>query len=333
VVSSTSSQTVITCAITDSYTSGGTITLTRGVSLLDSANFEVSNDGWIGIKAGGIATTEIANIGNGSVLGNFTGSSTYPRELTAESVVAKGAWNQFNSGTTNGVSYSYTFTKAATEGASTFTATQLATSSTAGTIVQRKSGVGVNGYIDAQAYQLNGNTVLDYASSATQLKSLGGVNIISATGSSSAATAVTVLGQWALGASATLEATFSADLAEYYSADSEYEPGTVLVFGGSAEVTITTQFGDSRVAGVVSTDPAFTMNGQLEGIRACVALQGRVPCKVLGKVRKGDLLTTAGIAGHAAKAINPQVGTIIGKALENKDTLEAGVIEVAVGRV
>jgi len=50
-------------------------------------------------------------------------------------------------------------------------------------------------------------------------------------------------------------------------------------------------------------------------------------------VRKGDLLTTAGIAGHAAKAINPQVGTIIGKALQNKDTSEAGVIEVAVGRV
>ena len=107
----------------------------------------------------------------------------------------------------------------------------------------------------------------------------------------------------------------------------------MLVFGGDAEVTLTNIFGDSRVAGVVSTDPAFKMNGQLEGIRACVALQGRVPCKVVGKVRKGDLLTTAAIPGHAAKAINPQVGTIIGKALENKDTLEAGVIEVAVGRV
>jgi hypothetical protein len=333
VVSSTSSQTVITCAITDSYTSGGTITLTRGVSLLDSANFEVSNDGWIGIKAGGIATTEIANIGNGSVLGNFTGSSTYPRELTAESVVAKGAWNQFNSGTTNGVSYSYTFTKAATEGASTFTATQLATSSTAGTIVQRKTGAGVNGFVDAQGYELNGNDVLTYTSTTMELRTLGGVAILSGTGSSSTATPVTVLGQWALGSGATLEATFSADLAEYYSADKEYEPGTVLIFGGDAEVTTTTQFGDSRVAGVVSTDPAFKMNGQLEGTRACVALQGRVPCKVVGMVRKGDLLTTAGIAGHAAKAINPQVGTIIGKALQNKDTLEAGVIEVAVGRV
>jgi hypothetical protein len=333
VVSSTTSQTVITCAITSSYTSGGTTTLSRGIPVFDSANFEVSNNGWIGIKTSGVATTEIADIGNGSVLGNFTGSATYPRELTPESIIAKGAWNQFNSGTTNGISYSYTFTKAATEGASTFTATSISTSSGAGTLVQRKSGAGVNGFIDAQAYELNGNDVLTYTGTTVEIRTLGGVAILSGTGSSSTATPVTVLGQWALGAGATLEATFSADLAEYYSADSEYEPGTVLVFGGDAEVTTTTQFMDSRVAGVVSTDPAFKMNGQLEGTRACVALQGRVPCKVVGKVRKGDLLTTAGIAGHAAKAINPQVGTIIGKALENKDTLEAGVIEVAVGRV
>ena len=333
VVSSTTGQTIITCAITSTYTSGGTTTLQRGVPVFDDANFEVSNDGWIGIKAGGIATTEIANIGNGSVLGNFTGSATYPRELTSESIIAKGAWNQFNSGTTNGISYSYTFTKAATEGASTFTATQISTSSGASTLVQRKSGAGINGFVDAQGYELNGNDVLTYNSTTVELRTLGGVAILSGTGSSSTATPVTVLGQWALGSGATLEATFSADLAEYYSADKEYEPGTVLIFGGDAEVTTTTLFGDSRVAGVVSTDPAFKMNGQLEGTRACVALQGRVPCKVVGMVRKGDLLTTAGIAGHAAKAINPQVGTIIGKALQNKDTSEAGVIEVAVGRV
>lgn len=333
VVTSTTSQTVITCSETAAYTSSGTITLQRGVPVFDSANFEVSNDGWIGIKAGGIATTEIANIGNGSVLGNFSGGATYPRELTPESILTKGTWNAFNAATTNGVSYAYTFTKAATEGASTFTTTQISTGATASTLVQRKSGGGVSGFIDTLGYQLNGSTVLDYTSTTTQLKTLGGVAILSATGSSSTATPVTVLGQWTLGTGATLESTFSADLAEYYSADSEYEPGTVLVFGGDAEVTTTTTFSDSRVAGVVSTDPAFKMNGQLEGTRACIALQGRVPCKVVGKVRKGDLLTTAGIAGHAAKAINPQVGTIIGKALENKDTLEAGVIEVAVGRV
>ena len=147
-----------------------------------------------------------------------------------------------------------------------------------------------------------------------------------------AATAGSVTGNWTLTAGSKWQATY-ADLAEYYSSDVDYEPGTVLIFGGTAETTTTKVFGDNRVAGVVTTNPAFTMNATLEGTRVCVALQGRVPCKVVGKVRKGDMLTTSAIPGHAAKAIDPKVGTIIGKALEDKDTLEAGVIEVAVGRV
>jgi hypothetical protein len=147
-----------------------------------------------------------------------------------------------------------------------------------------------------------------------------------------ATTAGTITGAWTLSENSKLQATY-ADLAEYYTSDQEYEPGTVLVFGGIAETTVTKTFGDSRVAGVVTTNPAYTMNVGLEGTRVCVALQGRVPCKVVGKVRKGDLLTTSAIVGHAAKSVNPQVGTIIGKALEDKDYDQAGVIEIAVGRV
>ena len=75
------------------------------------------------------------------------------------------------------------------------------------------------------------------------------------------------------------------------------------------------------------------MNEGLKGTKVCIALQGRVPCRVVGKIKKGELLTTAGIKGHAAKAIDPKVGTIIGKALEDKNYAESGVIEVAVGRV
>ena len=124
-----------------------------------------------------------------------------------------------------------------------------------------------------------------------------------------------------------------ADLAEWYSSDQEYEPGTVVVFGGSAEVTTTNIFGDARVAGVVSTHPAYEMNTGLTGTRACIALVGRVPVKIVGRVKKGDLITTSAIVGYAAKAIDPKLGTIIGKALQDKDTSEAGVIEVVVGRV
>jgi hypothetical protein len=149
------------------------------------------------------------------------------------------------------------------------------------------------------------------------------------TGSSSTAGSIT--GNWLLTSGSKLQATY-ADLAEYYSADKEYAVGTVLVFGGDAEVTTTTIFGDTRLAGVVSENPAYTMNSALSGTRANIALQGRVLCKVVGRVQKGDLLTTAGVAGHAAKAIEPKVGAIVGKALANKDTVEAGLVEVSVGR-
>jgi hypothetical protein len=125
-----------------------------------------------------------------------------------------------------------------------------------------------------------------------------------------------------------------ADLAEFYLADKKYEPGTVLIFGGEREVTTTNLFGDTRVAGVVSTNPAYIMNSEIkgEGEKVAVALQGRVPCKVVGTVKKGDILTTSAIPGHACKAMDPKLGTIVGKALEDKTTSEAGVIEVSVGR-
>jgi len=123
------------------------------------------------------------------------------------------------------------------------------------------------------------------------------------------------------------------DLAEFYRADADYDPGTVLIFGGNSEVTISNTLSDTRLAGVVTTDPGFIMGKDMEGVRACIALQGRVPCKVVGRVKKGEMLTTSAVAGHATRALDPKIGTIIGKALEDKDYSEAGVIEVAVGRV
>ena len=75
------------------------------------------------------------------------------------------------------------------------------------------------------------------------------------------------------------------------------------------------------------------MNTDLQGTRACIALQGRVPVKVLGIIKKGDLITTAAQAGYGCKAMNPQVGTIIGKALADKPDPGKGIVEVAVGRI
>ena len=129
-----------------------------------------------------------------------------------------------------------------------------------------------------------------------------------------------------------LEAYY-ADLAENYEADEGYEPGTVLVFGGEKEVAMTDRFNDHRVAGVVSTDPAYLMNSHCEGeFVAAIAMQGRVPCKVLGKVEKGDILVTSATPGYAIVNNDAAAGRIIGKALENKTTNDKGVIEVVVGK-
>lgn len=124
-----------------------------------------------------------------------------------------------------------------------------------------------------------------------------------------------------------------ADLAERYTTDEDYEEGTVMVFGGDEEVTQCTNKFDKRIAGVVSTDPAYLMNSELEG--ATVALVGRVPCKVIGEIRKGDLMVASDIPGHAEAwrdESNPPAGSIIGKALENKIGASTDVIEVVVGK-
>jgi hypothetical protein len=122
-------------------------------------------------------------------------------------------------------------------------------------------------------------------------------------------------------------------LAEAYSADADYAPGTVLEFGGEHEVTISSSEYSTRVAGVVSTNPAYLMNSNLSATNvAVVALQGRVPVNVIGPVGKGDMLVSAG-NGYAQAGVNPPVGSVLGKSLTNFIfTGNTGTIEIAVGR-
>jgi hypothetical protein len=120
-----------------------------------------------------------------------------------------------------------------------------------------------------------------------------------------------------------------ADLAEKYSADADYEPGTVVCFGGDAEVTESSKAHDHTVAGVVSTEPAYLMNVDAEGV--AVALKGRVPCKVTGHVQKGALLVTSDVPGHAMQSNHPDgFGMIIGKAIQAKNDEGEGIIEILV---
>jgi hypothetical protein len=137
---------------------------------------------------------------------------------------------------------------------------------------------------------------------------------------------------WSLTYSKAVQAQY-ADLAEVYTSDQQYPGGTVVVFGGQAEVTQSHDSHDTRIAGVVSTEPAYLMNSKETGVP--VALQGRVPCRVLGPISKGDRVVSSHIAGvaQALDLAQYQPGCIIGKALQAIDNTDISIIEVVVGRV
>lgn len=126
----------------------------------------------------------------------------------------------------------------------------------------------------------------------------------------------------------------NADLAEKYLADDNYSIGTVLVIGGTHEVTQSTRLNQPSVAGTVSEAPAVIMNRDLQGQHVVtIALLGRVPCKVVGNINKGDILTTSDLPGVATKLTAYVPGSIVGKALENYNSATPGIIEILVGRL
>jgi hypothetical protein len=124
-----------------------------------------------------------------------------------------------------------------------------------------------------------------------------------------------------------------ADLAERYEADAVYDEGTVLVIGGEKEVTICQEWGATYWAGIVSKNPAYMMNSEAgsDETHPYIALKGRVPCKVVGPVSKGDMLACSAYPGHAQtiSSDNFNPAAIIARALEDFDG-DFGVIEVKV---
>jgi len=116
-----------------------------------------------------------------------------------------------------------------------------------------------------------------------------------------------------------------ADLAENYLTDQEYEPGTVVVVGGDAEVTACNAHGQDNVIGAVSTNPAYLMNGASGG--QPIALKGRVPLKVYGPIMKGQRLSTSHEPGYAEYAAGAYSFAI---ALETNISLGTKIIEAII---
>jgi len=119
-----------------------------------------------------------------------------------------------------------------------------------------------------------------------------------------------------------------ADLAEIFPTDeTDLESGDVVHFTGNKKVGKCNEDAHSSVAGVISTEPGFLLNEGAVGVK--LAMTGRVPCKVTGTINPGDLLVSAG-NGRARAEANPSIGTVIGKALESKDTAGDAVIDIMI---
>ena len=196
-----------------------------------------------------------------------------------------------------------------------------------------KGSIAISGFSNDAGYttsvgDITGVTAGDYLSGGG---ASGGVTLnVDATSANTASKVVARdgSGNFAAGViTATATTARYADLAEVYSADADIDAGTVVMFGGDAEVTACGMESCHAVAGVVSTDPAYLMNADAEGV--AVALTGRVPTKVTGPVAPGDLMVSSGMSGHAKTDNNAQSGRIIGKAVGSSEGGEA-VIEVLI---
>ena len=116
-----------------------------------------------------------------------------------------------------------------------------------------------------------------------------------------------------------------ADLAEKYTTDQEYDPGTVIVVAsaGDAEGTASYTTGQ-RVLGVISTNPAFIMNDELDG--QAIALRGRVPVKVVGPIRKGQAL----ICNQDGKGVHGDTINSFAISLETNEEYSVKLVECVI---
>lgn len=177
-----------------------------------------------------------------------------------------------------------------------------------------------DGGVNTTAININGATGIPGVTGLTNLNANGVGNL----GSSSSyfntvfATATTAL---------------YADVAERFAADTVYQPGTVVELGGSAEITKSVQDLSENVFGVISTKAAFTMNhgAGSDETHPPVAMTGRVPVRVVGSVRKGDRLVSAGHGlARSAKPGEATAFNVIGRALEDRLDAAEGMVEAIV---
>ena len=350
-------------SVASSIASGvfGYIRALKGLSTYDGTQF-TSNNGYIQAKDNGLTLAKLTQIGNGTFLGNNSGVTANISVLNFSAAV-EGALTSPSTGvltrtgtatfTTTGFGTANTANTIVQRDASgNFTAGVI----TAGTI--QSTYQNLNTAFTTAPISLDAGQVLSFSNSTNgawsfsvsdprvltmgistnskpYFRSTSGIEFYSnvlpggTTGTYNLGSSTQA---WNLIYGTATQARY-ADLAENYESDQTYETGTVVMLGGEKEVTLAKGQGTTKVAGVISEHPAHLMNSELAAeFVATVALQGRVPCKVVGKIEKGDMLVVSMIPGVAMASEDPRVGSVIGKALTNYDGDRIGVIEVLVGK-
>ena len=304
-----------------------------GIGLGNNTGFADGGSDIITFVTSGSVQGKISSVGfTGNVVGNLTGTAdnivgqansatiAATNANTASRIVQRDASGNFSAGTIT----------AALSGTAT-NANNINVDETNGNVNYQVLFSAANGTGYQRPYIDTDNAHLRYNPS-THLLTVGGLTAVRTLSTGAATTTGTITGRWSLTSNSRFEATY-ADLAEYYEGDTEYAVGTVIVFGGDKDVTISTEHKTRRVAGVVSDQSAYTMNSECPGIRILVALQGKVPVNVIGMVAKGDMLVASSIPGFAIVDNDPKVGSVIGKAIGTKTTPERGTVDAVVGRV
>ncbi len=292
-------------------------------SILSTNNLNATSTTYLGLING--HTTSIINI-------NATSTTTFNNLNSLSTTTAVG--EVFNTGATT--------VRIGGGGQTQFRNASAATSSGSGAVVIT-GGLGVGaGLYNSGVHESLGNIVAGAATVSTDettgaLVVRGGVgiagNVFTAGWIMPTANVSQNLGSstnwWNLIYGESIHAQY-ADLAENYAADSNYAPATVVVFGGEQEITTTTTYADTRVAGVISSNPAYLMNAASAGLP--VALRGRVPVQVLGPVSKGDLLVTSTQPGFAQSVgqVNSFGAAVFAKSLQTDGRNGQKIIEAVI---
>lgn len=256
------------------------------------------------------ANLVVARLGSANTTSITTGSTT-----TAGTLV--GAWNVQGNSSGNAFSVS--------TGNIAFTANSL-------------NGIKCDRYMYANGVQFNpagtytNANVSDYLTGANAVTQFTGNIAPNKVTTTELAGGGNITGIWQLSPSARLQATY-ADLAERFEADQPYDAGTVVELGGIAEITAVVDELSNNVFGVISTSAAYMMNSAAgdDNTHPAVAISGRVPVKVKGKVEKGDRLVSAG-KGYARAAKDGEAGSfnVIGRSLTTKTTEGIGEVTAIV---